>query len=244
MSYKTHSNSWPVNVIIMSGGKGTRLKLLTENKHKSLIEVGEKSVIVHLIEHLTLFGLHNVYISVGHLSEQIINSIEDGSKLDASIKYIHESIPMGSISSLSLEQNWEHEHFLILNGDIFTNFNLNHFISTYFSKKVDMAILTSQNVIEVPWCVLDTTSTGEIVSLTEKPKYSVQISAGVYLFNRRVLKLLPPFGPMEGWELIQCAINSGCTLISVPLNGSYWIDIGTVETLAKAQKMVIATNID
>ena len=147
MSYKTHSNSWPVNVIIMSGGKGTRLKLLTENKHKSLIEVGEKSVIVHLIEHLTLFGLHNVYISVGHLSEQIINSIEDGSKLDASIKYIHESIPMGSISSLSLEQNWEHEHFLILNGDIFTNFNLNHFISTYFSKKVDMAILTSQNII-------------------------------------------------------------------------------------------------
>lgn len=238
------SVSWPVNVIIMAGGKGTRLKSLTENTHKSMIEIADKSVILHLIEHLASFGLRSIYVSTGHLSSQIINSIQDGGKLGISIKYIFEDTPMGSIGSLSLKEDWEHENFLVVNGDIFTNFNVSHFINEFFTKEVDMAILTVQNCIEMPLGVFDIDSNGKIINFTEKPKYYIQINTGVYLFNQRILNLLPAVGPMEGWELIQSALNMGHKLISIPLENGYWIDIGTTETLLKAQEMALAKNTD
>lgn len=232
-----YPNPWPLNVIIMAGGKGSRLKSLTTHTHKSLIEIAEKPIILHLVEHLISAGFSTIHVSVGHLSHQITNYLEDGSKLGISIKYIHEITPMGSIGSLTLKKDWQYDHFLVLNGDIFTNFNTVEFISAFFKEKIDMAILTLMNNLEIPWGVLNVSPNGNIISLTEKPKYPIQINTGVYLFNRHILNLLSISQPTEGWELIQSALNSVYKVISIPLNDGYWIDIGTTETLLKAQEM-------
>jgi NDP-sugar pyrophosphorylase family protein len=223
----------------MAGGKGTRLKSLTENKHKSLIEISGKPIIIYLIEHLISFGIQKIYISVGHLSNQIIDFLGDGGELGISIEYIHETVPMGSIGALTLKTNWEYDTFLVLNGDIFTNFDANDFISTFFKKKVDMSVLTFQNDIDIPWGVLNINSKGEITKLVEKPKYTIPINAGIYLFNRYILNLLPSSSPMEGWELMQLALSRKHKIIGIPLDG-YWIDIGTTETLLKAQAMLVS----
>ena len=222
----------------MAGGKGTRLKTLTENKHKSLIEISGKPVIIHLIEHLISFGISKIYISVGHLSNQIIDFLGDGSKFSISIEYIQETVPMGSIGALTLKTDWRYDSFLVLNGDVFTNFDANDFISTFFHKKVDMSVLTFQNTIDIQWGVLNINSDGEITKLVEKPKYPIQVNAGIYLFNRYILNLLPLSSPMEGWELMQLALSRKHKIIGVPLDG-YWIDIGTTETLLKAQEILV-----
>lgn len=240
MNITNYSNTWPINVVIMAGGKGTRLKTLTENTHKSLIEIAGKPVILHLIDHLILFGFRTIYLSVGHLSSQIINSVQDGSNLGVSIKYIQETAPMGSIGALSLNADWEYEQFLVINGDIFTNFNVRTAILAFFRRKADIAVLTYKDNVEIPWGVLDVNSDGEIIGLVEKPRYSIKVNTGIYLFNQHVLKLLPLFGPMEGWELIQSALSAGYTLMDIPLNNGYWIDIGTMESLSKAQEMVLS----
>jgi len=229
--------SWyNLNVVIMAGGRGSRLNSLTENKPKPLIELCGKPVIVHLIEHLISFGISNIFISVGYLSHQIKDDLKNRN-LNIHIQYIEESLPMGSIGPLSLKTDWEHENFLILNGDIFTNFNLTKFLFDFFSREADMAILTQKNKTSIPWGVVDIGINGEIESLTEKPVLTFQINTGIYIFNKRALTLIPDSGRTEGWEFIQSAISENLRLINSSIENDYWIDIGTTETLFQAQQL-------
>ncbi|WP_234733902.1 sugar phosphate nucleotidyltransferase [Tellurirhabdus bombi] len=237
MPHGDYVNAWPVNVIIMAGGRGTRLRALTKNTPKPLIEVAEKAIIIRLIEHLVSFGFATIYVSVGHLSDQVNQALGDGRGLGVSIKYIHETTPMGSIGSLALPTDWEHDDFLVLNGDLYTDFKADEFIAAFFANRVDMAVLTYQNTVEIPWGVITTNAEGAITQLIEKPSYSVQVNTGIYLFNRRILNLLPPQGRTEGWELIELAINRRYKVTAIPLKAGYWIDIGTTETLSKAEEM-------
>jgi NDP-sugar pyrophosphorylase family protein len=231
------AGQWPVNVIIMAGGKGTRLKPLTDNTHKSLIPVGGKPIIRHLIDHLATFGLRDVHISVGHLAEQLINYLGDGREEGASIRYIREHIPMGSMGAMTLKNHWPEEHFLVINGDVYSNFDIADFCTEYFSRKIDMAVLAVSNTVKVPYGVLEMQPDGHINGFVEKPGYDFMVNAGVYLFNKNILNLLPKGIPYEGWQLIQSALQAGLHVAGLPQAMGYWIDIGSMETLRKAQEM-------
>lgn len=237
MYWNAEAGQWSVNVIIMAGGKGTRLKPLTDNTHKSLIPVGGKPIIRHLIDHLAASGFREIHISVGHLAEQLTSYLGDGSDLGISIRYIQERFPMGSIGAMTLKHRWPHEHFLVINGDVYSNFDVGNLCSEYFSRKADMAVLTVPNVVKVPYGVLEMASDGHISGFVEKPGYEFMVNAGVYMFNKNSLNLLPKGIAYEGWQLIQSALHAGLHVAGVPQTTGYWIDIGSMETLRKAQEM-------
>lgn len=237
MHWNIEPNYWPVNVVIMAGGKGTRLKPLTDNTHKSLIPVGGKPIIRHLIDHLASFGLREIHISVGHLAEQVIEYLGDGCDPGVTLRYVKERIPMGSIGALTLKQRWPHEHFLVINGDVYANFDVRHFCSTYFARQADMAVLAVPNTVKVPYGVLEINQNGDISHFSEKPEYDLMVNAGVYIFNQKVLNLLPKRIAYEGWQLIESAMHAGLHVAGVPQDAGYWIDIGSMETLQKAQEM-------
>lgn len=228
-------NAWPVNVVIMAGGKGTRLQQFTKSKHKSLMEVAGKPIIRHIADHLSSFGVRELYVSVGHLAEQITGYLGRGDEMGLSIQYLHETAPMGSIGAITLKKDWPYESFLIINGDVFSDFDVSSLVSSFFSESADLAILTAQNNIEIPYGVLDITLDGQVQRFYEKPTYELRINTGIYVFNKKVFRLLPEDQPMEGWQLIQSALSAQCKAIAVPLGSNYWIDIGTIETLEKAQ---------
>ena len=228
---------WPVNIIIMAGGKGTRLRPLTDHTHKSLIPVGGKPIIRHLIDHLTASGFPEIYISVGHLAEQLTSYLGDGHDLGISIRYIQEHSPMGSIGALTLKQRWPHEHFLVINGDLYSNFDIGNLCTEYFSRKADMAILTTPNVVKIPYGVLEIAADGHVRGFVEKPDYEFMVNSGVYMFNRNILNLLPKGIPYEGWQLIQSALHANLEVAGIPQTSGYWIDIGSMEALQKAQAM-------
>ena len=221
----------------MAGGKGTRLKPLTDNTHKSLIPVGGKPIIRHLIDHRAASGFSEIHISVGHLAEQLAGYLGDGRELGVSIRYIHERIPMGSIGAMTLKQRWPHEDFLVINGDVYSNFDVTHLCSEYFSTNADIAVLVVSNTVKVPYGVLEMDSNGHISNFVEKPGFECMVNAGVYLFNRNVLNLLPKGILFEGWQLVQSALHAGLNVAGVPQTTGYWIDIGSMETLRKAQEM-------
>ncbi|WP_353721371.1 sugar phosphate nucleotidyltransferase [Dyadobacter sp. 676] len=237
MHWNTDMGRWPLNVVIMAGGKGTRLKPLTDNTHKSLISVAGKPIVRHLIDHLAAHGLHDIHISVGHLSEQIIEYLGDGGELGISIRYIRERIPMGSIGAMTLKQRWQQEHFLVINGDIYSNFDIGSFCTEYFARNADMAVLAVPNVVKVPYGVLEMVTDGQISRFSEKPDYEFMVNAGVYIFNGKVLNLMPKGIAYEGWQLIQAALHAGLHVAGIPQTKGYWIDIGSMETLRKAQEM-------
>jgi NDP-sugar pyrophosphorylase family protein len=221
----------------MAGGKGTRLKPLTDNTHKSLIPIAGKPIIRHLIDHLISFGFRDIHISVGHLAEQITAYLGDGSDLGISVRYIKERIAMGSIGAMTLKHRWPHEHFLVINGDLFSNFNIDTFCSGYFSRKTDMAILATPNSFKIPYGVLEIDENGNVNRFTEKPEYELMINAGIYLFNQNILNLMPKGIAYEGWQLIQAALHTGFDVLGLPQTQGHWIDIGSMETLRKAQEM-------
>lgn len=237
MDWNTEARRWPLNAVIMAGGKGTRLKPLTDNTHKSLIPVGGKPIIRHLIDHLAASGFREIHISVGHLAEQMIGYLGDGRDLGISIRYIHERIAMGSMGSMTLKNRWPHEHFLVINGDVYSNFNIDTLCTEYFSRKADMAVLAVQNTVRVPYGVLEIGANGHLEAFIEKPAYDFMVNAGVYLFNKNTLNLLPKGIAYEGWQLIQSALHAGLHVVGVPQTTGYWIDIGSMETLRKAQEM-------
>lgn len=240
MNIENFTNPWPVNVVIMAGGKGTRLKEITDNKPKALVEVGGKPIIAHLLDHLGSFGVKKTYISVGHLSHQISDYLGANDRACMDLYYIQESRPMGSIGALTLKADWEYDHFMVINGDIFSNFNVDAFISAYFSKQADMGVLTDECRIEISYGVLEVDQDGNINSFTEKPEYKVKVSAGIYIFNKKVLDLLPHAKATEGWQLVCSALNAGFKVSGIPAAGAYWIDIGTADTLGYAHELARA----
>ncbi|MBO9613683.1 MAG: NTP transferase domain-containing protein [Dyadobacter sp.] len=237
MYWNSEMDPRSVNVVIMAGGKGTRLKPLTDNTHKSLIPVGGKPIIRHLIDHLRTFGFREIHISVGHMAEQITSYLGDGREMGVIVRYLQEHIPMGSIGAMTLKRHWPHEHFLVINGDVYSNFDIGNLSEQYFSRKADMAVLAAPNIVKVPYGVLEITSDGYVNSLAEKPDYEFMVNAGVYLFNKKVLNLLPKGISYEGWQLVQSALHTGLHVAGVTQTTGYWIDIGSMETLGKAQEM-------
>lgn len=237
MHWNTEAGQCPANVIIMAGGKGTRLKPLTDNTHKSLIPVGGKPIIRHLIDHLAASGFREIHISVGHLAEQVMDYLGDGRDFGVSIRYIHERISMGSIGAMTLPSRWQHKHFLVINGDVYSDFDIQDFYSQYLAKKADVAVLTVPNVMKVPYGVLEIGGEGYITRFEEKPEYELMVNAGVYMFNRTALNLMPKGIAYEGWQMVQAALHARMNVVGVAHAKGYWIDIGSMETLQKAQEM-------
>lgn len=237
MHWNPEAGPLPVNVVIMAGGRGTRLKPLTDNTHKSLIPVAGKPIIRHLIDHLAAAGFREMHISVGHLAEQVMDYLGDGKEFGISIRYIKERMIMGSMGSLTLRQHWQHGHFLVINGDVYSNFDVRSFCLEYFSKNAAMGILTVPNVVKVPYGVVGMASDGHITIFEEKPQYEFMVNGGMYIFNQQVYNLMPKGIPYEGWQLIQNALHAGLQVAGLPHTKGYWIDIGSLETLQRAQEI-------
>ncbi|WP_158547892.1 sugar phosphate nucleotidyltransferase [Dyadobacter luteus] len=238
-----HSSNDNINVVIMAGGKGSRLKSLTENRPKALVEVQGKPVIVHLLEHLIASGFKSAHISVGYLADQIINELKCGSQFGAQLDYIREDRPSGSIGALVLRQDWEKGTFLIINGDVFSNFKIDRLLSAFVKQDADLLILTTSETVKLPWGVIVADQNGKVVRLEEKPDLRFLISSGVYLFNKKVYDLISRDSPMEGWELVQTALAKGLNVVSIPLQeGEYWVDVGTFESLEKARNLTLSSD--
>ncbi len=119
----------PIDAVIMAGGRGKRLKPLTNNTPKPLLKVGGKSILEHNIDRLALFGIDDFWISLNYLGEQIQNHIGDGNKRNININYVWEKKPKGTIGAVSQIKNFQHDYILITNSDLLTNIDYETFFS-------------------------------------------------------------------------------------------------------------------
>ena len=111
----------PNHVVIMAGGKGERLKPLTNNCPKPMLHVGDKPILELILKQCIEAGLKKFYFSVNYLKDQIIDYFGDGSKWGVNINYLEENIPLGTAGSLSLITDIPKHDLMVLNGDVMTN---------------------------------------------------------------------------------------------------------------------------
>ena len=225
----------PADAVLMAGGEGKRLRPLTEKTPKSLLKVGEKPIIEHNVDRLVQVGIKNMHISINYLGEQLENYFGNGSKKNINIKYIKETKPMGTIGSILLADNFEHDDILVMNSDLLTNIDFTDFYKTFRASNADMAVAATTYSIDVPYAVLEIDMQQRVRSLKEKPRYTYFSNAGIYLLKKNVLNLIPKNAFFHITDLMDKVLAMDMKLITFPING-YWLDIGKHEDYQKAQE--------
>ncbi|WP_339882828.1 nucleotidyltransferase family protein [Polaribacter vadi] len=224
----------PIDAVIMAGGKGTRLRPLTDNTPKPLLKIGEKPIMEHNLDRLCLYGIDDYWFSVKYLGEQIEEYFGNGINKNINIEYVWEDIPLGTIGAVSKIKNFEHDYILLTNSDILTNIDYEHFFLDFLKQEADFSVVTIPYRVNVPYAVLET-SDREITSFKEKPSYTYYSNGGIYLMKKSVLKYLPKEIFYNATDLMEKLIEEGKKIVSYPLS-SYWLDVGKHEDFEKAQK--------
>jgi dTDP-glucose pyrophosphorylase len=224
----------PLDVVIMAGGDGERLKPYTNLTPKPLLRVGDKPIIEHNIDRLILYGIDDFWISLRYLGEQIENYFGDGSNKNVRIEYIWENEPLGTIGAVKKVHNFYHDYILVTNSDILTNLNYEDFFLDFSNKSADLSVVTIPYKVEVPYAVFET-SNGFIHNFKEKPSYTYYSNGGIYLLNKSIIDLIPKNTHYNATDLLALLIKKGAKVISYPLPG-YWLDIGNHEDFKKAQE--------
>ena len=223
----------PIDAVIMAGGKGQRLKPLTDTIPKPLLKVGDKPIMEHNLDRLAMFGIDDFWVSVKYLGEQIEDYFGNGKEKNIVINYVRESCALGTIGAVSKIKEFKHDYILVTNSDLLTNIDYEHFFLEFIKQDADLAILTIPYQVSIPYAVLETQS-GLIKSFKEKPTYTYYSNGGIYLIKKEMLKYIPEETFFNATDLLEKLINNNLKVISFPFVG-YWLDVGKHEDFNKAK---------
>lgn len=224
----------PLDAVIMAGGRGERLRPLTDSVPKPLLPVGDKPIIEHNVDRLIAYGVRNFTITIKYLGEQLIAHFGDGEAKDARIHYTREDQALGTIGALALIDDFEHETVLVMNSDLLTDIDFEDFFATFQDSGAEMAVASVPYVVPVPYAVLEVDDE-RILSFKEKPSYTYYSNAGIYLLKRSVIARIPKGEFFNATDLMEGLIADGCKVGYYPLL-SYWLDVGKHEDYRKAQE--------
>lgn len=225
----------PVDAVLMAGGKGERLRPLTEKTPKPLLPVGEKAIIDHNVDRLISYGIQHINVTVNYLKEQIeehYNKPRNGIQ----IQTVREPQYLGTIGSIRFVPHFYNDTVLLMNSDLFTNIDYEDFYLHFKQHDAEMSVAAVPYNISIPYGVLDLDGRN-VQGLLEKPKYNYYANAGIYLIKRRALEEIPVNQFFNATDLVEKLISEGKKVIRYPLNGT-WIDIGNPQEYQKAKDLV------
>lgn len=225
----------PVDAVLMAGGKGERLRPLTESTPKPLLPVGNKAIIDHNVDRLINYGIRNISVTVNYLKEQIEEHYQE-SRNGVKIQTIREPKFLGTIGSIKFVRMFYNDTVLLMNSDVFTNIDYEDFYLHFKEHDAEMSVAAIPYNVSIPYGILDLDGRN-IQGLLEKPKYTYYANAGIYLIKRRALDEIPADKFFNATDLVEKLIDEGKSVIRYPLNGT-WIDIGNPQEYQKAQDLV------
>lgn len=222
----------PVDAVLMAGGKGERLRPLTDKTPKPLLKVGEKAIIDYNVEALISYGIENINVTTNYLGEQIeahYSKPVDGVRINC----VKEPTFLGTIGSIKFVKKFDNDTVLVMNSDLFTNINYEDFYLHFLWNEADMSVAAVPYSLSVPYGIFELDGRN-IMGLKEKPTYNYHANAGIYLIKKEVIDLIPENVFYDATDLMDELIKINRKVIRFPLTG-YWIDIGKHEDLKKAQ---------
>ena len=222
-----------IDVIIMAGGMGKRLKPFTNILPKPLLPFKDKTLIEKVIENFTNHGAKNFIISINYKAKKI-KSFFKKLKPKYNYKFIEEKKPLGNVGSLSLLNNTRSKDYFITNGDTIVNFNYKNSYMFHKKNSNDVTLIVSKNKYKLPWgeCLLD--KNGFLESINEKPlRYSLA-NSGVYIINNQLFNLIKKNKFMNFADFILILKKASKKIGIYPITGDSWIDVGEWESYKKA----------
>jgi dTDP-glucose pyrophosphorylase len=225
----------PIDAVLMAGGKGERLRPLTEKTPKPLLKVGDKAIIDYNVDSLINYGIEHIHITTNYLAEQIEGHFKN-ERQGIKINCVREKEFLGTIASVKLIPDIKNNEILVMNSDLFTNIDFEDFYRHFLEKEADMSAAAIPYPINVPYGIFELEGRN-IQGIKEKPTYNYYANAGIYLIKKSLLDLIPDRVYFNATDLMELLISQGKTVIRYPLVG-YWIDIGKPVDYQKAQDFV------
>lgn len=230
--YKT---KLPIDAVLMAGGKGERLRPLTEKTPKPLLPVGGKAIIDHNIDRLIIYGVKHINVTVNYLGEQLEEHFAEP-RGEVKIETIREPKYLGTIGSIRFVKEFHNDTVLVMNSDLFTNINYEDFYLHFKEHGAVMSVAAVPYTVSVPYGIFDLEGRN-IQGLIEKPTYNYYANAGIYLIKKSALSEIPEDTFFNATDLIEKLIAEHKKVIRFPLNGT-WIDIGNPQEYQKANELV------
>jgi len=225
-------------VILMAGGKGSRLGALTKDCPKPLLTLGDKPILHNIIDNFLGFGFNDFYISLHHKSNAIENYFDSANILKANIRYLKETKELGTAGSLSLLPENIDKPIIVMNADIVTKVNFKNLLSFHHSQQVDVTACVIEYGLQVPYGEVKMDNC-RVISIDEKPCHRFFVNAGIYILNPNVINLVPKNTYYDMPELLDASLSRNLTIASFPIH-EYWMDIGRPEDYYKANGHRIA----
>lgn len=222
----------PLHVVILAGGRGMRLRPLTERTPKPMLPVGDRPLLETVIRKLVAADLRRITIAVHYLADQIEEHFGDGEQLGAEIDYLHEVSPLGTAGAVALAAPPTGGAVLAMNADILTTLNFNELIADHRRRANAMSIALVPMDITIPYGVC-TLEEHRVTRITEKPSSRYFANAGIYVVEPAALRHIPGGQRYDMPSLATRCIEHGLSVGGFPVL-EFWRDIGRPADLEAA----------
>jgi dTDP-glucose pyrophosphorylase len=222
---KKEKGKLEIPVVIMAGGKGTRLDPFTKILPKPLIPIGDKTILEIIINNFIEYQVMHFSIIVNHKS-RIIKSYFEELSPNCILDFVYEKIPLGTAGGLQLLQNKINGDFILTNCDIIINVDYSKLIKFHADNKNDITIVASLKNFSIPYGICEIENGGELSEIKEKPEYKFLVNTGFYIIKSKVIDLIPKNKFYHITDLIINVKKCNGKIGVYPISEDSWIDTG------------------
>lgn len=230
-----------VPVVIMAGGKGTRLYPYTKILPKPLIPVGGTPILERIINRYVVYGIDQFYLTVNY-KKNIIKSYFDDLDKAYELKYVEEDQPLGTGGSLRLITDPLVKPIIVANCDILIDADYADIYRYHIESKSDVTIVSALKQIQVPYGVLHAGENGVISSMEEKPSMSYFINTGMYVVNPECLGIIPSNQLYHMTDLVDELMDQGKKVSMYPISEDSFLDMGEFEEMKRMEEKLEGIN--
>jgi dTDP-glucose pyrophosphorylase len=226
-----HYNKLDNTVVIMAGGKGTRLEPYTKIIPKPLIPIGDQTIVERIINRFTEYGCDQFYLTVNYKKNMIKSYFQDLENKNYEVNYVEEQLPLGTAGSLSLMEGQLLDTFFVSNCDILIDGNYSEMLLYHKENKNKITMITSLKQYAIPYGVVEINDSSEVRKLVEKPEYDLLVNTGMYILEPETLADIPKDTFFHITELINLYISRGEKIGVFPVSDDAWLDMGQMKEM-------------
>lgn len=222
------------DLVIMAGGKGTRLRPYTQILPKPLLPLKDKPVIKYILENFSKFIKKNIYVTINYKSELLKSYFKEIKKI-FKIKLILEKKPLGTAGSLFFLKNRISNNFFLSNCDTIVDYNFSDIFDYHNLNNNDITVVVADKIYKIPYGVKDNLKKNNY-QITEKPKLKFKVNVGLYLISKKIISNIEKNKSLDFTTLVNKSISNGFKVGYYSINEQDWIDVGSLKDFQEHQK--------